>query len=307
MTLTPDARRNSVHALSWAIGVLTACGIDEARLDAELLLAHALRVRRSELVFRDEISDDELNRFAQLIQRRRQREPLPYIIGTTEFMGLTFRVTPDVLIPRPETERLVEAVFEILRSAPHDGYLRNMQEVIRIADIGTGSGAIAISLAHFLPDVQVNATDVSEAALGVARENAARWGVSERVALAQGDCLEPLRQWGLQGRLRAIVSNPPYVPHDDLDSLQPEVSRYEPRLALDGGADGLQFYRRLAEEAAEFLRPEGFIACEVGIHQSRAVCALFRQAGFTKQEVIQDYGGIERVVVSQLTYEPDSR
>jgi release factor glutamine methyltransferase len=304
MTLTQDARRNPVHALSWAIDALTACGIDEARLDAELLLAHALRVRRSELALRDEISDDELSRFTPLIQRRRQREPLPYVIGTQNFMGLTFRVTPDVLIPRPETERLVETVlgFGFWGSSYND--LQSLKPQTQnpkpvVADIGTGSGAIAVSLAHFLPGVQVCATDVSEAALVVARENAERMGVSERVAFAQGDCLEPLRRWGLQGKLRAMMSNPPYVPRDDLDSLQPEVSRYEPRLALDGGADGLQFYRRLAEEAAEFLRPDGFIACEVGVHQSRAVCELFHQAGFTKQEVIKDYGGIERVVVSQ--------
>ncbi len=297
MTLTQEARGNPVHALLWAADALAACGIEEARLDAELLLAHALRVRRSELALRDEISVAELRRFTQLVQRRRQREPLPYILGTQDFMGLTFRVTPDVLIPRPETERLVEAAIEVLRSTQNDGCLRNTQYAIRIADIGTGSGAIAVSLAHFLPDVQVCATDVSEAALGVARENAERLGVRDRMAFAQGDCLEPLRHWGLQGKLRAIVSNPPYIPRDELDSLQPEVSRYEPRLALDGGADGLQFYRRLAAEAVAFLRPDGFIACEVGVHQSRAVCELFRRAGFAKQEVVKDYSGIERVVV----------
>ncbi|MCS6862646.1 MAG: peptide chain release factor N(5)-glutamine methyltransferase [Abditibacteriales bacterium] len=302
VTLTPDAIPQHgmiADALSWASSVLADSGIDEARLDAELLLAYALGVRRGELALRDEMAADELSRFVQLIQRRRQREPVPYIIGTQEFMGLTFRVTPDVLIPRPETERLVEATVEILRSPESRNGLRNGQNARRLADIGTGSGAIAISLARLLPDVQVYATDISEAALAVARENAERLGVRERVAFARGNCLQPLRQWGLQGQLQAMVSNPPYIPHSDVDSLPPEVSRYEPRIAWDGGADGLAFYRCLAAEAAEFLCPDGFIACEVGIHQSRAVCELFRRAGFARQEVIKDYGGIERVIIAR--------
>ncbi len=293
--------RTIVDALRWASAALTTHGIEEARLEAELLLAHALGVRRSELPLRETLSPFEFTAFAQLVERRLEREPLPYIVGTQEFMGLTLRVTPEVLIPRPETERLVEAVMGYGLWVIGDGNpspkpkTQNPKPII--ADVGTGSGAIAVSLAHFLPTARVYATDVSESALKVARDNAQRLGVSERITFAQGDGLEPLRRFRLQGQLHAIVSNPPYIPHGDLDALQPEVSRYEPRVALDGGADGLQFYRRLAEEAAEFLRPNGFIACEVGIHQSRAVRELFRRAPFTRLEVVKDYSGIERVVV----------
>jgi release factor glutamine methyltransferase len=291
-------------ALDWASAALAARGVEEARLDAELLLAHVLHIRRSELRLRlrDELASADFTAFAQLVERRLQREPLPYIVGTQEFMGLSFRVTPDVLIPRPETERLVETVlgsgFWVLGKSPKPK-TQNPKPIL--ADIGTGSGIIAVSLAHFLPDARVYATDISASALRVAQNNAKRLGVCERITFAQGDSLEPLRRLGLQGQLHAIVTNPPYIPSSDVDSLQPEVSRYEPRAALDGGAEGLTFYRRLADESAEFLRPDGFIACEVGIGQSRVVCKLFRQANFTRLDFIQDYSGVERVVVARVS------
>jgi release factor glutamine methyltransferase len=225
-----------------------------------------------------------------LFQRRASREPLQYVLGTQEFCGLDFRVTPDVLIPRPETELLVELVAEAC--AKTSGAL--------IADVGTGSGCIAIALARALPAATVYATDRSPQALALAQENAKRHGVQDRVHFLLGDLLDPLQRLGLQGRFVAIASNPPYIPEGDLAGLQPEVGLFEPRQALVGGNDGLFFHRRLVREAAGFLVADGVLAVEVGIGQARHVSALAQDGeNYYNVRTFHDMAKIERVVIAQ--------
>jgi release factor glutamine methyltransferase len=225
-----------------------------------------------------------------LFERRASREPLQYVLGTQEFCGLDFRVTPGVLIPRPETELLVEVVRQACVHT--SGAL--------IADIGTGSGCIAIALARTLPTATLYATDRSPQALLLAQENAKCHGVDDRVNFLLGDLLDPLQELGLQRRFVAIASNPPYIPEGDLAGLQPEVAVFEPRLALAGGDDGLIFHRRLVREAADLLEPDGVLAIEVGFGQAGHVSALAQDGeNYYNVRTFHDVAGIERVVCLQ--------
>jgi len=259
---------------------------ERARLDAETLLFSALEKNRAWLLsHRDEqIPPAAADRFAAWVGRRSHGEPLQYITGETEFYGLPLRVTRDVLIPRPETEHLVEKVLELTArsSAP------------RIVDVGTGSGAIAIALAHALPRIAVTATDISDAALEIARANAEKNEVAERMRFLQGDLLTPVA--GEQFDL--IVSNPPYVPERDRDSLAVEVRQYEPALALFAGDDGLAVYRRLIPNAFAALVPQGSIVLEIGYGQETSLLTLLSAAGFETIQFTADLQGIPRVAVA---------
>lgn len=241
--------------------------------------AGALRLRSGE-PFSPELAES----FGALVERRARREPLQYILGTEEFMGLCFRVTPAVLIPRLDTEVLVEQAVRRLQGRGR----------VRVADIGTGSGAIAVALAHRLPEATVVATDISREALALARENAAANGVS--VEFRQGDLLEPLA--GEQ--FDAILSNPPYIGSAEMAGLMPEVRDWEPHLALTPGEDGLAIHRRLAAGAPALLRPGGFLAVEVGIGQAGLVADLFAQAGLVGITRHLDSGGVERTVIGSV-------
>jgi release factor glutamine methyltransferase len=222
-----------------------------------------------------------------LFKRRAFREPLQYVLGTQEFCGLDFQVTPDVLIPRLETELLVEVVRQ---------KCADLSRAL-IADVGTGSGCVAIALARALPGATLYATDRSPRALVVAQENAKRHGVHHRVTFLAGNLLDPIQLLGLQGHLDAIVSNPPYIPDADLAALQPEVGLFEPRLALDGGNDGFVFHRRLVREAADFLKPDGLLALEIGQGQARHVSGLAQDGeNYYNVRTFLDMAGIERVV-----------
>ena len=272
--------------LKWTEQYFGTKGVESPRLDAEVLLSHILQKERIYLYvhFDEPLEAPELARFREMIKQRVQRIPVAYIIGYREFMALRFAVSPAVLVPRPDTEILVEAVLERLRDkvAP------------AVVDIGTGSGAIALSLLKNLPQATAAAVDISPAALDVARENAAALEVADRVTFYQGDLYGPVA-----GRtFAAIVSNPPYIPDADIAGLEPEVREFEPQSALAGGADGLDFYRRLVAGGAGLLEPGGFIAFEVGIHQAAAVAALAEnRPEFGKTEIIKDYAGIDRVVI----------
>ncbi len=260
---------------------------EKARRDAELLLSYAAGISRSAFLAH---SNDELELAAAthldvLLERRREGEPIQYITGECEFYGLPFRVTPDVLIPRPETEHLVESVLEL---AP-----RFAQP--RIVDVGTGSGAIAVALAHKLPDSHITAIDVSEAALDLARENASRNGVAERIRFLQGDLLAPVAGETFD----FVISNPPYVPSADGETLAVEVREYEPGLALFAGEDGLEIYRRLIPDACEILASGGFIALEIGCGQSEAVRRLLAAAEFVEARFVPDLQGIPRVAIAR--------
>lgn len=277
--------------LRCAAAGLSEAGIDTARLDAEVLLMEALGWSREDL-YRNpeaELQEFQAARFQGLAARRRRGEPAAYITGSREFWSLDFRVTPDVLIPRPETEHLVQAVLDLLAERPGPR---------RVLDLGTGSGAVAVALAKERADLEVWATDVSAAALRVARANAQRHGVAGRVHFGEGDLFAPVR--GREGFFDVLASNPPYVPRGEMARLQREVRDWEPAAALDGGVDGMDCYRRIAREGARYLRPGGWAAVEVGAELALGVLGLFRDgAGFGELRTVRDYAGRDRVVAAE--------
>jgi release factor glutamine methyltransferase len=263
---------------------LASAGIPEARLEAELLVSEVTGRGRAWLFLHPdaELTSEQVARLEALLSRRLKREPLPYILGRAEFYGITFRVTPAALIPRPETEILVEAAIERARTLA----------ARTIADVGAGSGAIAVTIAKQAPQMHVTAVDVSLDALRLTRENAAAHGVADRVRLVCSDLLD-----GLRSEFDGIVANLPYVRADEFPEVQPEVRDYEPRRALDGGADGLELIRRLSEQLLGHLRTGGFAALEVGAGQAAEVTKLLETVGLRAVKVLRDYAGFERVVI----------
>jgi release factor glutamine methyltransferase len=258
-----------------------------ARRDAEFLLGHVLGRDRSWLLTNRnaDLNRLQMGTYEKLLERRAAGEPIQYIVGETEFYGLPFAVTPDVLIPRPETEHLVEKAIE----------LAGRFDEPRIVDVGTGSGAIAVALAYRLPGARMTAIDLSPRALAVARANAEKNGVAEQIRLLQGDLLDSLAG----ERFEMVVSNPPYVPAADRASLAVEVREHEPALALFAGDDGLDVIRRLAVEASAALVPGGGFLMEFGYGQRPAVCQLLEKAGFVEIDFIADLQGIPRVAVGR--------
>lgn len=272
--------------LSRAADRLACAGVDSSLLDAQLMLARVLGTSRLSLIAHPDrlLSSAEADQFQHMVERRESREPLAYILGTREFYSLDFDIAPGVLIPRPETELLVEIAVERLQGLP-----------ARIADIGTGSGAVAVAVAVNLPAARILATDISDAALEVAAVNAAKHLVADRVSFARADMAEPLV--GAGGGFDAILCNPPYIPTSEIAALQPEISRWEPIEALDGGPDGLDAYRKLLPQAASVLAEDGFLAVEVGAGQASAVRGLALAVGYGSIECRKDLAGIDRVVV----------
>lgn len=269
---------------------LISRGIESGALDAEIILGHVLGAGREQLVVAANapLDDAEAWAYENLLSRRLRREPTAYITGKREFWSLDFQVSPDVLIPRPETELLVEIVLTLAKESPL---------APRIVDLGTGSGAVAVALASELTSAEIIATDVSAEALAVAARNAVRNDLAGRIRFVQGDlfaALEPDQRFDL------IVSNPPYIRRSDIDTLVPEVNRWEPRGALDGGWDGLDYYRRIAAQAFRYLAPHGALAVEIGAGMSQAVAALLQDAAeCIEVNTYNDYAGIERVVVAR--------
>jgi len=274
-----------------ASAALSAAGVGSSRLDAELLLATASGLDRTALYVRraDRLPQQCTEQFRILLQRRMRREPLQYIVGRQEFWSLDFLVTPNVLVPRPETELLVELGSSLLGSSQRAGTARR-----RICDVGTGSGCIAVALAHELPGVDVWALDVSMQALAVAELNAQRLGVAERIHFLRSDLLATVSM----RRFDVIVSNPPYLTAMDLTNLQPEVA-CEPRTALDGGADGLEVIRRLLASAPDNLVAGGWLLMEIGAAQAALVSDLARGAGFSDVSIRSDYAGLPRVLIGR--------
>jgi release factor glutamine methyltransferase len=275
----------TLKVLNWTKSYLAEKGVANARLEAEWLLCDVLGLDRVGLYlnFDKPLSDAELAAYRALVARRAKREPLQYILGSQEFCGLDFAVTPAVLIPRHDTEVLVE---ETLKRSSVTG---------RILDVGLGSGCIAVVLAKRLPAAKVFGVESSPAALAVAVKNAEFHGV--HLVTFAGSLFEPLAD----ERFNVIVSNPPYIPSADLAGLEPEVRDYEPRAALDGGVDGLDFYRMLIPAASRHLLPEGWLVVEIGIGQAEAVAELFTTNGFSEIFTASDSGGIERVVGGQVS------
>lgn len=275
--------------LRWAADDFRARGIETARLDADLLLAHALSTTRIQLVVdaKRPLDADELARFRELVKRRRLREPVAYILGSREFYGRAFRVDARVLVPRPDTETLVEVGLD---------RTRHIALAMRALDLCTGSGCVAISLARERPTSQVLGTDISLDALAVARDNALRLG-AYNLAFCAGDLFE---SFDPNLRFDLVTANPPYVVSSEIDSLQPEICCHEPRVALDGGEDGMDILRRIVAGASAHLTPAGVLAVEVGAGSAPAVAQLFAQAGFEQITVVRDYARIERVVSGVL-------
>lgn len=267
-------------------------GVDSPRLHSELLLAHVLKVPRLQLYLNHDrpVAEPELSVVRALVQRRAQREPLQHLVGSTSFCGLELTVSPAALIPRPETETLVELAVAALKryGAPEPGLL----------DFGTGTGCVAVALAAQCPTACIHALDVSEAALALARANAERHGFIGRIRFHHGDGFRALPT-GL--RFDLLVSNPPYIPTADIATLQPEVRDFDPVSALDGGADGLDFYRLLAHEAPSWLNPGGGLLAEFGDGQAEAIERLFTDAGWTRAALHRDLDGRWRVVEAWRT------
>jgi release factor glutamine methyltransferase len=296
-----SAPQRLIDYLTLAGEHLGAKGVDNARLDAELLLAHALGLTRVELYtnYDRPLAKDEVDRFRELLRRRAMREPVAYIVGRREFWSLDLEVDRRVLIPRPETEVLVEAALGVLRGSPASDAGAAKSDAAesgepghRVLDLGTGSGAIAVALAVELPGARIVATDVAAAALEVAPRNALRHRVAERIDFRQGDLFEAVRA---DERFDVIVSNPPYCRQRELGSLEPEVRQWEPTGALVSGGDGMDVTRRIVERAPQFLHPGGWLLMEVGT-QAEAVRDLLGTLQWRDPRAFPDLAGRTRVV-----------
>ncbi|OGF56855.1 MAG: protein-(glutamine-N5) methyltransferase, release factor-specific [Candidatus Fraserbacteria bacterium RBG_16_55_9] len=286
VTQTESSEWTIRRVLDWTTGYLRRGKVDAARFEAEVLLSHALRVERLELYLHPErlLRPPERARFRELVRQRHAGTPLAYLLGTVEFMNVTLKVNCSTLIPRVETEEMVE---RILRDVPSP-----LPKDFRFLDLGTGSGAIAIALAKEWPEARALAVDISNEALTLARENAQQNGVAERVAFACSDWFS-----AAQGQYHLIVSNPPYIPSEDLGALPQEVSAHEPRKALDGGPRGLREIERIVREASGFLLPGGRLYLEIGSPQAEDVCKLLHETpAFSRIEVHQDLAGRDRIV-----------
>ncbi|HSB09019.1 MAG TPA: peptide chain release factor N(5)-glutamine methyltransferase [Blastocatellia bacterium] len=267
---------------------LEGSAVGEPRRTAGVLLCHLLGIERTHLLTRSEqpVKPADYDKFLRLIERRSAGEPTQYITGHQEFYGLDFIVSPDVLIPRPETEFLVERVIELA------GVIEEERPLI--VDVGTGSGCIAVAVAVRVPRARLIATDVSEAALEVARRNAERNGVRDRIEFLAGELLTPLA--GKAGAVDILASNPPYVNEGRPELIQREVRDWEPRIALFGGGDGLEFYRRLLAEGSELVKPGGFLVVEIGYSQFEAIEAMIAGSSWELVDVTRDLQGIPRTI-----------
>jgi len=278
-----------LEILSRAVEKLRSEGIDRPRTNAELLLGAVLSVKKVDLYLnRDRIlTPQQIEKFNQFIQERISGKPVQYTIGSTEFFGLEFEVNESVLIPRPETETLVEMVMENLKNSSK----------CKIIDLGTGSGAIAISLVKNLRDSFVFAVDISRDALKVAKQNVKRHKVESQIEFVWGDLLKPLRNKNLEGKIDCVVSNPPYVTQEEFEHLPTEVKDYEPIVALKTDEKGTFFHNKIIEGSIPFLKKDGMLALEVGLGQANKVADLIRdRKDFKDTEIKKDLGGIERIV-----------
>lgn len=278
---------NYREAFETGKGALAAAGIEEAELDARLLLEEICGTDRNTLLVHGDrnVTEEELAQYKEMLEKRSAHIPLQQIIGRQSFMGLDFYVDENVLIPRQDTELLVEEALKEL----HDG--------MRILDMCTGSGCILLSLLKYSNDCEGIGADISEEALKVAERNRVQLGL-ENAAFIRSDLFE-----AVEGKFDLLVSNPPYICSDVIDTLMPEVREHEPRQALDGSADGLHFYRRILAECRAYLKPGGMLLFEIGYDQGEAVKRLMEENGFLEVEVKKDYGGLDRVVLGTLGFE----
>lgn len=313
-SLTDDGGRLSGPSVQAAVREaarqLRQAGIDEPRLTAELLLAHAGGCARIDLYRRpdDPLAPDVQERFRSFLARRLAREPIQHILGRTEFWSRPILCDRRALIPRPETELVVEVALQILRErAPLSvGAPRPIaRDTLLLADIGAGTGCIAVALAAELPNARLYASDISREALDLAAENLRLNGVERRVRLLEGDLTEPFRTVGLIGQFDLVVSNPPYIPDAEIPALQPEVREHDPARALAGGPDGLRLIERLLTDVPALLRLDGHFVFEIGAGEAEAVQDMIRRTGAWRAvRVHRDGAGIERVLAIQKEIQP---
>ncbi len=284
--MTPEAL-TVAEALEQTITEMRNAGCDTPELDARLLLMGATGYSHAELISksRDALEDDKAERFAGFSKRRLSKEPVHRILGRREFYGREFFLSPETLVPRPDTEVLIDVILDECRKDEAD---------VRILDLGTGSGIIAITLVAELPKTEVVAVDISAQALVTAQKNADSLKVKGRVSFLHGDLYEPVT-----GQFDLIVSNPPYIKSTELEGLQDEVRLHDPIDALDGGSDGLVFYRRIFGESCKYLRGNAAICVEIGHDQGQKVCSIARECGYASPEVCRDFGGRDRVVIAR--------
>jgi release factor glutamine methyltransferase len=282
-----------INAISRATTQLSAGGVTDARLDAEVLLSYIINRDRAWLFTHshDALEDATRTVFESAIARRAKREPLQYIIGNQEFWGLDFLVTPDVLIPRPETELVVESALTILKS---------MNQAVVIVDLCTGSGCIAVSLAKAFRTARIVAVDKSKRALAIAEKNARKHAVSDCIRFLEGDLFQPLEQLDIHEGVDIIVSNPPYVQSGDYDTLQPEVRDFEPAMALFAGPQGTEIHREIIEGAPAYLKQHGALIMEMGLGQAKLLTKMLQETGvYGVPEIFKDLAGIERVIATK--------
>ncbi|MFQ5603149.1 MAG: peptide chain release factor N(5)-glutamine methyltransferase [bacterium] len=285
-----------LEIIDWSSNYLLQKGITSPRLNAEQLLGHTLNMDRVALYLNYDrpLSTAELARYKRFLKRRLQNEPLQYILGQTEFMSLPFRVNSAVLIPRPETEILVETAIQKCQSD-----LPNLQ-TIHILDVGTGSGCIAISLAKYVENTQIVAMDISEAALEVARENACINGVESKIQFLKADFFKLSAENPLSQKFNLIVSNPPYVSEQDFEHLPAEIKKYEPNCALKDGSDGMSYYRALLDSVGGFMAEMGFLIMELGAGQASKVADMFHRQNMTNFQIFKDLNGMERTICCEV-------
>jgi release factor glutamine methyltransferase len=264
-------------------------GVDAPRLQVELILAHVLKVPRLKLYlnFERPLAELELVQVREMVKRRGAREPLQHIVGTTSFCGLEIKCSSAALVPRPETELLAERAWQFAGNRGKDAL---------VLDVGAGTGCIAIAVASHATDAVVDAVDVSAEALALARENVAAHGLAERVRLRLGDAFT---SESAAMRYDVIVSNPPYIPREEIPSLEPEVRSFDPHLALDGGIDGLEFYRRIATHAGKFLKDGGRVMLEFGDGQANEVKKIFESQNWIVEEIVADYSARPRILIAR--------
>lgn len=282
---------NVKEVLASSVEYFKKHNIENPRLDAEVLMAYVLDKERIQLYvdFDLPLQKEELDRYRELVYRRAHHIPVAYLTGIKEFMSLEFEVDRNVLIPRPETEQLVESIIEYCQE--------NNKTVPNIVDIGTGSGVIAISLAHYIDEARVLGIDISDTALEIAGRNVKKHGLADRVKLVQGNILEPLIKIG-KDNVDIVVSNPPYIDDEEYQALSQEVKK-EPRIALAGGSDGLEFYRKLIPQVEKVLKNGGLLAVEIGYNQADDIRNLF-SSSWHNIIVKKDYNGCDRMIFANL-------
>ncbi len=284
--------------IQWSTEYLVKKGIDTPRLDSEVLLAHVLNIDRTNLFLDPQrsLSSHQLQSFKKLIGRRSLREPLSYITGFKEFWSLNFKVNRHVLIPRPETEILVQKTLEILKE-----HCSNHTGLFYVNDIGTGSGNIAVSLCKKRGNLRVVATDHTGEALSMASENTRLNNCEKQICFQKTDLFGEFKRTSDKNKFDLIVSNPPYIPSDEIETLAPEIKDYEPRIALEGGPDGLNFYKKIITEVPNHLIKGGFIILEMGYNQGKAISKIFSEQGFFSEiEISKDYSGKDRVISARF-------